>query len=369
MKSRIFFLVLLIMVGITGWLRPNIAWSVAGACASCHVMHAMVAGAAVPTAGGPQDFLMKNTCLGCHTGGAAVIPSATQAPMVLVTSGNELAGGNFNYLATGDNYGHNPSDLSNPDTLTKPPGWKTGFTNFGGGQIGSGAADGGWDTTKLSCDGIYGCHGNPTAAGIKGSHHNNPHPLTDGAAAGLANDPGTGYRFLSGIMGWEEALFEWGVGATPVNGEHNVYYSEARTTDVVSNKQTISYFCAECHGIFHSGAGDEGLSNIDDPAVMGSPWIRHPVDISMGTTAGTEYAHYTAYKTAAPVGSSDTSDGDMTVANATDRIVMCLSCHRAHASAYPASLRWQYTTIVAGTPNTNGCFICHGHKDGDLTND
>ncbi|MBU0682021.1 MAG: hypothetical protein KKD73_11440, partial [Proteobacteria bacterium] len=46
-----------------------------------------------------------------------------------------------------------------------------------------------------------------------------------------------------------------------------------------------------------------------------------------------------------------------------------LSCHVAHASAYPDMLRWDYNNMIAETNDPQqkdtGCFICHTTKDAD----
>ena len=50
----------------------------------------------------------------------------------------------------------------------------------------------------------------------------------------------------------------------------------------------------------------------------------------------------------------------------TGAIVMCLSCHRAHGSPENDLLRWDYSSIQAGTgTNDNGCFVCHTTKNND----
>ena len=96
--------------------------------------------------------------------------------------------------------------------------------------------------------------------------------------------------------------------------------------------------------------------------IFTDPWVRHPVDISMPTSG--EYAGYSSYDPDVPVASSDVSDGSLTVSNAADRIVMCLSCHRAHASPWNAALRWDPSSVVAGGgSSTTGCFACHTTKD------
>lgn len=355
----------MVMAAIVCWLglwhSAAEAGMTGGACADCHVMHASQSG----TATTPYGFLLTSTCLGCHSG--VDNAGGTTTPLVKTSAGapKSLAGGDYRYITSGgDSYGHNPSELGDAEnTAAKatPPGWKSsGFDSHG--QVGDGGA---WDNTKLSCSGVWGCHGLHTSAGVNGSHHNNLNSGADGVATGDADNPGKGYRFLNEIKGFEDGVYEYNLSDPTVAGSHNIYYSEARAADAVSDTQTISYFCAECHGIFHSGAGTEGVGN----ASFATPWIRHPVDMAMPTTADSEYEHYDTYRVDAPVGSSSLADNAMTVTNAADRIVMCLSCHRAHASAYPSALRWDPTLTKSGESNTNGCFACHGHKDGDLTND
>lgn len=367
-------LVMLVVAAIVGCLRPDTAWSVTGACANCHVMHAMEGGVATQASlkGGaavsiaPQDFLLRNTCLGCHAGVSAAPNTSTQPPKVYVTGGGtELAGGNFKYIDdNGDTYGHNPSEIANGDALTQPPGWKTGFDDIDTNEVGNGGA---WGVDQLTCAGVWGCHGNHDATGVSGAHHNNTNGLLNAAAI-----VGNSYRFLLGIKGYEDPDYEFTKDAT----DHNVYRGEARAADTPTvTKDTISYLCAECHGIFHSGEGGAPYSDgtsTDGDALFSSPWIRHPVDFSMPYTdaAKPEYDDYAAYDVTVPVATSQNiAPGAMDVTVATDRIVMCLSCHRAHASAYPAALRWDYDLMLAGTalaPDRNtGCFACHSAKDGD----
>ncbi len=348
-----------ILVSVTGGLllHPQSA-EATGVCSNCHVMHASQQG----TASTPNDYLLNNNCLGCHSGTNATDATAPAVPYVYTAGVSDLttslAGGNFKFADDNDRYGHNPVELSGgvDTTLTSPPGWKIGFN--ANGQVGGTTPN--WGSNNLSCAGIYGCHGKHDATGVTGSHHLN--------ATGAITTPSTvatSYRFLFGIKGYEAADYEFSPLAT--TGAHNVYYGVARTgsessADTPTDTATMSYFCAECHGIFHSGASsNEGIADVGD-TFLTSPWIRHPVDISMPTTG--EYSGYSAYRPDVPVASSDVSDGSLTVTNAADRIVMCLSCHRAHASPYPASLRWDPTTVVAGGgTSTVGCFACHTTKD------
>ena len=375
MKGWILKGMLLTMATLATMASPLPALAVTGLCATCHVMHASQAGAAIqeaqnpPGSGSladiaPQDFLMRHTCLGCHAGASTSAPNtSTNPPKVYATSGTDLAGGNFKYIVdSGDTYGHNPVELGNSDTLTSPPGWKSGFTDAASGQVGGAGT---WTVDKLTCAGVWGCHGTHTASGVNGAHHNN----TNGQL-NTADSVGNSYRFLLGIKGGEDADYEY---TTVAANDHNVYRGEIRAADTASGKDTMSYLCAECHGIFHSGAGNEGTSDTGD--TFGTdPWIRHPVDIAMPYTNGTatEYDYYGTYNVTVPVATS----GDISAAvqssaitTNTNRIVMCLSCHRAHASQYAAALRWDPSTVNAGAGSSaTGCFACHTAKDGATGN-
>ena len=44
-------------------------------------------------------------------------------------------------------------------------------------------------------------------------------------------------------------------------------------------------------------------------------------------------------------------------------VVMCLSCHSAHATPYADILRWDYSDMVAGGSGSGGCFTCHTQKN------
>ena len=174
------------------------------------------------------------------------------------------------------------------------------------------------------------------------------------------------YRFLSGhntadgsgVAGIEHS--GWGPSDGTVGGiNHNEYLGvpEAKTDYTGLTNKSMTAFCSGCHGNFHIEQDSSGN------------WIRHPSDAVIPNTEGSEYASMsTLYNPDTPVarpsgfnwaGNTPSS----TVAAGTD-MVMCLSCHRAHASKYDDLLRWNYGTMIAGEgSNTNGCFVCHTTKD------
>lgn len=360
-----------------------------GPCVNCHTMHNSQNGdiMRVDDSTGPTPALIKaGSCYGCH--GDTNIVNGTWAlddpeapgrtPRINAqdygvngTTGDTLAGGTFYWVDVkdADAKGHNVVGVASMDAALgyDPPGFNASFT--GNGQLNGGNAV--WNT-QLTCAGTNGCHGDHAATddftAIRGGHHSG----SDGLATGA--DVANSYRFLKGIKGIEDSDWEYQPDAT----NHNQYYGDARTADTADDTQTISYLCAECHGDFHSGTGQkDGVElGADVGATFGAAWLRHPTDLDMNALSDTsEYASYNGagneYSPIAPVASDTLTAVKTVVLQAPgDAIVTCLSCHRAHGSAYDDLLRWEYNdngvehqmSAANGAGNV-GCFICHTTKD------
>ncbi len=363
------------------------SYAISGACVNCHTMHNSQNGTRMADQDTPYGYLLRAGCISCHTGSTGETNSYT-APIVFHTTApggqgasNTLAGGDFYWVATGygatDSRGHNVAGIVGQDVAIAanlgytPPGWHAGATPgaLNDGQINNGVAT--W-SAQLNCAGQLGCHGNHSAVGdfpgIKGAHHGNT-----GVTATQASSPttvGNSFRFLSGIKGLEQSRWNWNEDSS----SHNEYYGyndltvRSSTAAGYADKGTISYLCAECHGVYHS--------YIDD-ATLGTPWLRHPTDIVLGRGAGTEYSAYNpdagnAYSVQAPVarGTVPATSSAIVLPNdgsgVTGAIVSCLSCHRAHGSNQADLLRWDYTTMIAGSGTADtGCFTCHTTKNAD----
>ena len=386
-KKILWNVVMIISLFLCGGGISNAA--ISGVCSNCHTMHNSQDGAGevetyssgTLTTGGttPQDQLLKASCIACHTGTSGATNSH-DAPIVLHTvnpggqgAGKTLAGGDFYWVADGlgnlgdaDSKGHNVAGISGRDESIEdyytPPGFDSGATP---GALSDGTIGSSWNSTnQLTCAGTYGCHGNHTDddadSAISGAHHGN----TNGTSTRAENPTtvGSSYRFLGGINGLEYS--EWNWDETSV--KHNEYYG-VNGNATYTDQRTISYSCAQCHGNFHKDAGT-GTS---------SPWIRHPTDIVLPTTADKEYQYYNPdggnlYSVEAPVarGIVPTTGSGSTVTiggtGADGAIVMCLSCHRAHGSPEPDILRWAYNGMTAGIgENDTGCFTCHTTKNAD----
>jgi predicted CXXCH cytochrome family protein len=127
---------------------------------------------------------------------------------------------------------------------------------------------------------------------------------------------------------------------------------------------TISYLCGECHGKFHPNPNLGGSREVGVASF--TIWRRHPADIAFsaihGGFAGSEFQGYVTYSLESPVAYFNPT-GKEKVVDA-DSIVMCLSCHRAHASNFSDALRWDYANITTGDTVREGCLTCHTNKGG-----
>jgi len=326
---------------------------VTGVCSNCHTMHNSQGGVAMADYGGTSGenpCLTRGDCIGCHayntSGSVNVVDiGGSLVPQVWHNAATDLAAGNFKYIAPADDddTGHNVAaiDQEGNTSMFAPPGDQhtSGITQTGG--------------TVLTCAGQYGCHGDRTEtsqiAAVKGAHHTNDSTI-DG------NSVGTSYRFLKGVLGLENTETSWrNVDAT----DHNEYKGAtspgtSSLTSPASN--TMSGFCAECHGYYHG-------SGTDETGGSASPWMRHPTDFSLPSTG--EYTAYTTYSVVAPVARvtiSSTPSGTIDPTGTDDDILMCLSCHGAHATNNYKLMRWDYKSTTLATA-LSGCNVCHTSKN------
>ena len=312
---------------------------VTGSCSNCHTMH----GSQTPappqwtgrgwTPGATHAALLVATCVGCHsnTGAGTILSDNTPVVLNIGTPPTApLAGGNFYYITSDDAVehakGHNVAGIDAKDVTL-------GLTPPGGSILGS----------QLTCSGSYGCHGHngrqsedtPVAdetQAVKGAHHGDD-SVIDGSTVAKS------YRFLLGITGKEDSNWEL---------EPSTAHNEYKGDTTFSTHNTISYLCGECHGNFHS---DAGVGNA-------SPWLRHPTDIFLPQTG--EYATYnptTTYNNLVPVAYTDFNNPSRATA-----VIMCLSCHRAHASPFFKMMRWDYKSDNLSEA-LSGCNVCHTSKN------
>ncbi|NOQ51623.1 MAG: hypothetical protein GQ578_05340 [Desulfuromonadaceae bacterium] len=343
-----------------------------GNCVNCHTMHNSQDGASMQfdSSAAPNSALLRTSCLGCHAqGGAQALVSLGDdiVPQVMHSESIDLSAGNFAFITgmkgsgAADSKGHNIIELTGIDNTISalPGGIKQTYHE-----------DMIVNTSNLTCAGTNGCHGYRYASsdlpeGISGAHHANGNGKLD-----VADAPANSYRFLTGVKGLEDSDWQY----TRAGADHNEYFAVTQpiqlgcstthchgSNGVEPPDGTISQFCATCHGNFHTlgGSTSDGIG-----PVVSSPFLRHPTDIILPSSG--EYAQYTNYSLAAPIGRTGTlpENANSVVTPGSDAVI-CLSCHASHASDYPDMLRWDYVNdCTAGVANPNcGCFTCHTSKD------
>ncbi len=345
---------------------------VTGPCSNCHTMHNSQDGAPVAKddAGNiietPHGSLLIYSCVGCHsaTDGTTWKDNLTGAPIVFNTieptynTAKGLAAGNFYWIQTDDTKGHNVLATNPEDTLNpvRAPG-DIGFSSCGTNNchtnfhaIVSGTGDSALDGKQ----GCTKCHMVNTV-GPKGFHHKD-----DGTGTKYVETAAKGwYRFLEGhrsgvgygVKGIEDEDWQKTYSST----DHNEYLGDTSvigTYGFGNSRYSMTAYCSGCHGIFTQNQG------------TASPWLRHPSDKIIPNSW--EYASMsTTYNPDVPVArpsSFNWSGGPSSTVTLNTDMVMCLSCHRAHASPYFKMLRWDYKSWPC-SGGTNGCNVCHTSKD------
>jgi len=342
-KSLITLTIMLAAVAMVAAFSCPALAAVTGPCVNCHTMHNSQGGTPMTLSDEtePLSALLRGTCMGCHTtigSDPLADPGNTGGlyPFVYSSSGfddnNCLAGGFFtDDTDPSDNNSNNQHSLN---TKNLPAGYASN-EELGDWYTGDTEVDG------FACAGSNGCHGSHNVAddmaAISGGHHS-PSAYRM-LYVSLDNSEGV---LGDGATDYEKAMIE----SPDLGDEHNTYSAEW-------SDPSISRFCAICHGNFHNETG----TTTDCGAA--SPWLRHPTDVEIpsGWTIGNESNALTAsdYKNN-PVGYDNVDDNGQ-------RMVTCLSCHRAHGTENNDLLRWAYSTQLAGQPTgsevTYGCLGCH----------
>jgi predicted CXXCH cytochrome family protein len=277
-----------------------------GNCNMCHVMHNSQDGFLVGSFSADNSALLlrdtaSDVCLMCHAGdmGNVFGSDPTQPPP-------EVGAGNFCFLTT-------PNLNDGPDGATNHlPGHHAGHSivarsfNVTADPQQRVSPGGNFPARELGCTSCHDPHGNGN------------------------------YRMLNGQGPVQGGLYQFTEPAPDASGisiyhgregdRHNAYRSG------------FSAWCANCHeGIHGQGTGT----------------LVHPVDVPLGNEIATAYNEYngtmditggeqvSAYLPAVPFESTDASLTSTYGATADSR-VMCLTCHRAHASSAPDGGRWDF---------------------------
>lgn len=380
----------IIFFGLTA--REGLAFHDGGvaACEGCHTMHNSSRGASMIT-GGVQfqgvQYLLKgsdqsSTCLKCHAANDATpngyhimtfpVPAGGTPPSQM-TPGGDFAylGKNYSWITSyyapgsspGERHGHNvvASDFSlvADTTLTTAPGG-----TYAAGQLHCSSCHDPHGRSRIHSDGsqdrnaVIGVLSEPIRE--SGSYGAVP---TAGEAVGV-------YRLLGGI-GYVPKSYGGGPAFTanaPVAVSPSSYNrSEVSTETRVAYGEGMSEWCANCHNDMHN---DSLASKLIHPASNAAKltaevtanYNAYVASGNLTNVLATSYSSLVPYEE----GTSDNvtlvshavNDGSATAGPSTgNENVMCLSCHRAHATAYDNMTRWQnyseFVTVDGSIPGTN----------------
>jgi hypothetical protein len=277
----------------------------------------------------------SSTCLNCHDGSGSYHINSTDGS-------NFTPGGDFYWLqktftwtahgtaysSEGDDHGHNVVAGDFP-----------GFTADA--TLGS-APGGTYDAGNLGCTSCHDPHGKVTNATgpIEGSGSYGATPTVAGAIMG-------NFRLL-GDVGYDAGGLTFTVDP-PTAVAPSLFAgpeTDASHTDFGSG---MSEWCGQCHGTF-SGANRHPVG---PTATLDSTFVGNYEDyLQTGDLNGDPTTSYWAL---VPFerGAGATLSASSTAGPDTQSNVMCLTCHRAHASAFQNAGRWDFTSE----------FIADSHPD------
>ena len=307
-------------------------------CDGCHTMHNSEDGKSIIEGGTPGvtgDSLTKgtdpsSTCLVCHEGTGSyhvLSPSAT-----IVNFG---PGGDFQWLKKsftwivrnnpvtrkGESFGHNviaaDYGLVQDSVLAKAPG-------------------GEFQSAWLACSSCHDPHGKKVdkVGPIieSGSYGAQPTATTDVGNFRILADigymPGPGVQFNV-----RPPIARTGSGIKETNELHTDY------------GKGMSEWCATCHTKFLAGGKGEHKHPASNTATLGQGNIALNYNAYVATgdlsnTSDKSYDQFVPFER--QVASSADLDEKSTEGPDSNSNVMCLTCHRAHVSAFPNSGRWDF---------------------------
>lgn len=358
-------------------------------CGGCHAMHKADAGGQIIGASNANllnNNTVSSTCFDCHSGPTLSsyhvltypLPAAGIPPV------NRTPGGDFAWIAKTYTY-----TVRGAVTTYSPGGHAVVAPEYQINNSGGLAPGGTFPASQLGCS---SCHDPHSKARMDSAGAQVPAAtfkiIGSGSYPTLAT-PATGeaaisayglYRLLytnnsyytgAGYAGPVPATIAGGAvtfATAPLAVAPSTYNQSENTNQVIVRyanlpARTMGLWCASCHPKMHTNSGllvhpiDVGLSagiagyynvyvNSGNKAGAAATAYNSLVPFAMNGVARSALAAATSNTNAAAAlsgpGSSDT--------------VMCLSCHRAHASGFQGDVRWEYegeflTHVQTGTNN------------------
>ena len=336
-------------------------------CESCHTMHNSLAGAKMMShfsySANPGGGALltasdqSSTCLGCHGSSGSLstynVKTYISSPAGKVPA-NYTPGGDFSWTMV---------DCAGDATRNSKRGHNIvagDFNMWGDSRASMATAPGGtYPKTNLHCSSCHDPHGK-YRVDETGAVATTGNPISGsgsyGAAATSTAAVGT-YRLLAGAGYQPKSLVRAGIANvftndSPAAVSPTVYNSLTAGGVRVAYGSGMSEWCANCHGAFHAVDGQTTGSFGAHPAGNGYKLgvaiaANYNTYVSSGKMTGSQATSYL------PLVPFETGQGQSTADRATltalltstagpdaTANIMCLSCHRAHASGNDSMLRW-----------------------------
>jgi hypothetical protein len=267
-------------------------------------MHASEGGFPILT--GPQllrAMTSTDLCLTCHAtmNGAVLSPIPTQPSP-------EIGGGNFTFL-----YENNINDASG-----------AAFAVIGGNHAGHNVVSPAWGLVEDS-DHPVAPGGTFSALDLGCTSCHDPHDESS-------------FRMLRGV-GPFQGGYVFGFPAPQAEG--NPLTVTEHETSHTAYQSGWSQWCANCHGLYHDS---------------GNAAFVHPVNDTLGTAESDSYSNYrgeadpygtqrsVAYIPEVPFEDPAMRPSSTNGPTPASRVI-CMSCHRAHATSAPEATRWDKTVL------------------------
>jgi len=301
-----------------------------GYCNGCHSMHNSPEN---PVTGTPNSSLLKgsdgsSTCLNCHAGSGSYHTLSTDAT-------NWSPGGDFFWLTQSyTNTDPSGSVTSDPDNM----GHNVIATDFSLTVDGTNtvAPGGTYPASSLYCNSCHDPHGQVGGGTAGGSL-----PISVSGSYGEVAPAGTiagNYRLLFDLAADAPIAATAGFGETDTS--HPAY------------GQGMSEWCASCHGDYINDSQKHPSANGE---FMNGQSTTYNAYVATGDFTGVQATSFTALVQF----ERQETDKALLAAEVTSTAgpdsgdnVMCLTCHRAHASAFNNATRWdmEHELLAEGWP-------------------
>jgi hypothetical protein len=339
-------------------------------CDGCHTMHntrnnVIMTKNTLPK-GTANAYLLQgqdqsSTCLVCHGrgGGSGYYvydASAVKGGPVVrnYTPGGDFAWLKFDYLWTTPRSGN---------SLGKTHGHNVVALDFGLGpddRFPIGAPGGSYPQASLGCHSCHDPHGKYRVVDAAGnialpSIGTAVSPIMGSGSYGevpTATEAVGVYRLLGGKNYQPKSLtgsFQF-ANDPPVAVAPETYNRSEQTTDTrVAYGKGMSLWCANCHSGLHNDSYPTNLRHPSGSVLKAEQIANYNAYVKSGDLSGTVGTAYNSLipfeegtSTIATLAPHAVTDGSQKGGADSSSVVMCLSCHRAHASAWDSAGRWNF---------------------------